>query len=302
MVAQASSSESSSSSDESNSNQDQCAEQEAKFDGDTHLANLAVAQLTKTKMYQFNKAPFAQVVSGLKDKDYVLTVQLKDVTNNKDTKEVSTTELSRAQKFSSRNNSILSFSRSNTQIQKRSKSLISVRKSTEKQIADTNRRYKAFSKELGAEQKRIDHQFRHHRQTPTKYTIVKSKKDTDIVRRKTVMQKAKTIMYQEEADEDFGNAVIDYGSAQRVPCGKWSLSFTIQTALLQSEEYNVSISFNNDGQVNFSQKEFSGNITGQVVGNQQYILWIEKDPMNVRHPIKLQIDCSYTQMTIEANP
>ena len=81
MVAQVSSSGSSNSEDATNSHSDQCFEQDAGFDGDTHLANLAVAQLTKTKMYSFNKAPFAQVVSGLKDKDCVLTVQLKDLTN-----------------------------------------------------------------------------------------------------------------------------------------------------------------------------------------------------------------------------
>lgn len=123
MVAQVSSSGSSNSEDAANSHSDQCFEQDAGFDGDTHLANLAVAQLTKTKMYSFNKAPFAQVVSGLKDKDCVLTVQLKDLTN-RDTQEVSTIEPSKAEKFKARRISMLSFSRSATQNSKRSKSLI----------------------------------------------------------------------------------------------------------------------------------------------------------------------------------
>ena len=45
-----------------------------QFDGIMHLNSLDIEQKMKTKMFAYNKAPFVQVVSGLRDQNCILTV------------------------------------------------------------------------------------------------------------------------------------------------------------------------------------------------------------------------------------
>ena len=47
-----------------------------------------------------------------------------------------------------------------------------------------------------------------------------------------------------QADEDFGNALIGYGAALRVPTGKWLLSFQTES---DSIEEQICLEFNSKG-------------------------------------------------------
>lgn len=53
------------------------------FDGIMHLHSIEFAHSMKTNMFSYKNAPFTQVVSGLKDKDCILTVQLNQLKENK---------------------------------------------------------------------------------------------------------------------------------------------------------------------------------------------------------------------------
>ena len=59
------------------------------MNGKKHLISLQVAQMHKMNMFNYKKAPFCQIISGLRDNegDTVLTVQFEAVNNQTNTGE-----------------------------------------------------------------------------------------------------------------------------------------------------------------------------------------------------------------------
>ena len=111
-------------------------------------------------------------------------------------------------------------------------------------------------------------------------------------RRKTFARKGQSVYMQ--ADEDFGNALIGYGAALRVPTGKWILSYRTSDEVRDRE---VKLEFSNKGRlVQTYATNQSDQVRGRIVQDRQVLLNLN------HHELEFCISEDFTSMELIKSP
>ena len=130
------------------------------------------------------------------------------------------------------------------------------------------------------------------------YIVQKSRQNSQIMRRQSklksdLMSTKDSNFFKTQADEDYGNAIIGYGSANRVPQGKWILIFTTQEDM---KDHEIDVRFTNQGKLFISREDedgFEKRIKGLVVGKRKFKLEIDKEVF------EMTINSDFTEMTTD---